>query len=197
MAIEAIDHFYQTSQWTKKDALKPCHKRCNGIQCRYKLFTGEGPMGYWAIYGNTILRRVKCPYCKLYSICVQGVTQCCAAHVDEFPHRSKMISQPRDRRKQPPVWLKKEILIEQDNRCFYCESPFTSWYVKGDGHPIKLRLNWDHITPFEYTMNNNNDNFVAACHLCNTIKGRRIFETIEEAKNWLRLQQLLPPSRRF
>jgi 5-methylcytosine-specific restriction endonuclease McrA len=49
-----------------------------------------------------------------------------------------------------------------------------------------LKVNWDHVVPFSYSQNNYAYNFVAACQICNGIKGSQMFKTLEEARIHIR-----------
>ncbi|TLZ87260.1 MAG: hypothetical protein E6K00_05760 [Methanobacteriota archaeon] len=54
--------------------------------------------------------------------------------------------------------------------------------VERKGRLIYLKVNWDHFVPFAYSQNNYAYNFVAACQICNGIKGSSTFRTLEEAR---------------
>jgi hypothetical protein len=76
---------------------------------------------------------------------------------------------------------KQRILAEQDNCCLYCGQELGSIRFRG-AEPITLRLHWDHRIPYAYARNNYDYNYVAACHICNVIKGSRVFESLDEAQ---------------
>jgi CRISPR/Cas system Type II protein with McrA/HNH and RuvC-like nuclease domain len=46
--------------------------------------------------------------------------------------------------------------------------------------------NWDHIVPYSYSYSNADDNFVAACSICNSFKSSHVFENIIECKSYLK-----------
>jgi hypothetical protein len=70
---------------------------------------------------------------------------------------------------------------EQKFCCFYCDRRFGATVFRA-GKPIALRINWDHVNPYAYSLNNHDQNFVAACHVCNGIKSSLIFRSTDEAK---------------
>jgi len=50
---------------------------------------------------------------------------------------------------------------------------------------VSLRINFDHVVPFAYSQNNYRHNFVAACHICNSIKSSMMFNTLDEARAYI------------
>lgn len=50
---------------------------------------------------------------------------------------------------------------------------------------IGLKLQWDHVDPWVYSLNNKDQNFVAACQICNGIKSSMIFNSVEEARVYI------------
>lgn len=62
--------------------------------------------------------------------------------------------------------------------------------VLRDGDPVRLLLNWDHFVPYVHSQNNHGVNFLAACHVCNGIKGDRCFGTVDEAKSYIIAQRI-------
>lgn len=81
--------------------------------------------------------------------------------------------------------LKKEeqqqILQQQNNRCIYCNYQFGSVFRDKKKHRhIVLGVAWDHFTPWSY-IRSHNVTFVAACQICNSIKGAYVFDTLADA----------------
>lgn len=144
---------------------------------------GAGQM--YGLYGNVLLKRARCPECGDTSIVQDGVSTCCYATIDFDTSRSKRMSTARDRRKGPSAQRKREIRELQGERCFYCARKFGS-YVYRDLKLVWLRVHFDHVVAYAYSQNNYPDNYVAACHICNGLKGSKMFETVEEARAYLR-----------
>jgi 5-methylcytosine-specific restriction endonuclease McrA len=82
-------------------------------------------------------------------------------------------------RKLPPRDLAEAILIEQRGCCLYCLLPLDGWIYLGV-NSIDLTLNWDHMKPYVYLQDNPDDNWAAACQICNSIKNDLHFVTLEE-----------------
>jgi len=50
----------------------------------------------------------------------------------------------------------------------------------------KLIPVWDHAEPFMFSQNNEANNFVASCSYCNGWKSSKIFQSLEEVKDYVR-----------
>ena len=88
------------------------------------------------------------------------------------------------RRRRPGKLARDRILEAQGNRCFYCRLPFGG-VIYRRSRPVTLRLEWDHVLPFSYSLDNRPANFVAACHVCNGIKGALYFDTPAKAAAYI------------
>lgn len=132
-----------------------------------------------AIYGCVKLQRVYCEQCKGNTLVVGGLKQCCETPVEKVPTKAKKnMIESNQSRKKPSFKRQAEISKLQDNKCFYCNKEFgTPYFYEG-----KVRytvLHWDHLIPYSYCKQNKD--FVAACNICNSLKGNLIFDTVEEA----------------
>ena len=87
-------------------------------------------------------------------------------------------------KQHPGNAAKRQILASQEGCCFYCGLEFGSSITCGT-KTIILALHWDHVIPYAYCRHNKSENFVAACHVCNQIKGSLVFTTIEEAIQYI------------
>ncbi len=101
----------------------------------------------------------------------------------EPPEGFKVIVEPH--RRHPSPAKRAAILDEQRGLCLYCENSFGTAVLRG-GKGIVLRVVWDHFAPFSVFGDTTDENFVAACQVCNQFKGARIFQTVAEAADWLR-----------
>ena len=139
---------------------------------------------HYAHYGNVVMEREYCIHCRQYSLLSDGKLTCCGTPTNFDTTRSKRMSQAQDRRKGPNAAERQTILELQSNRCLYCDVLFNS-AVERKGRLIFLKVNWDHFVPFAYSQNNYAFNFVAACQICNGIKGSMTFRTVEEARVYI------------
>jgi len=138
-----------------------------------------------ALYGNVALERAVCRECGGWSFVSEGLTVCCDEPVGEAAAtKFRRMSQPEARRRLPPIEIRRAILTEQCHRCLYCGLVFGVSVQRGV-RTVKVRLVWDHLVPYSLTQNNYAHNIVAACSLCNNIKGALVFQTIEEARDYV------------
>jgi 5-methylcytosine-specific restriction endonuclease McrA len=86
-----------------------------------------------------------------------------------------------NKRRTPPLKKRREVIERQGNKCFYCGEPFGEYYIR-NGVAKKLTIHFDHFVPFAFSGNNDNENFVASCNICNSIKSDKVFETEEDAR---------------
>lgn len=94
----------------------------------------------------------------------------------------KTVARPRI-----PALVKQRILVNQGGLCLYCLNPFGSFYRNGKTDEVQiLQLTWDHMVPYEYTRAHKETNLAAACHLCNRFKTNKMFETVDEARVYLK-----------
>jgi len=145
---------------------------------------------HYAQYGNVVMEREYCPHCRQYTIRIDGKLTCCGSTSEFDTTRTKRMSQAQDRRKGPNAAERQIILELQSNRCLYCDMLFGS-AVERRGRLIFLKVNWDHFVPFAYSQNNYAYNFVAACQICNGIKGSNTFKTLDEAKVYVMTIRIL------
>ena len=137
-----------------------------------------------AIYGNTKLLRMYCRKCKAFSFVVDKTFQCCGKEGNDSAESYKRMSNASGMRKCPPQKIAVDILKKQENRCKYCDIKFGEIYFRDTKRHIS-KIAWDHFVPFAYLQENPYDNWVASCGVCNSIKSSKMFETIEEVRNYV------------
>jgi hypothetical protein len=81
--------------------------------------------------------------------------------------------------------------VSHDGKCSYCERPFGT-LVQYKGGTVVLRMEFDHVVPVSTEQRGvyMEGNVVAACHLCNRIKGALVFGSLAAARNYV-LDELL------
>jgi len=130
-----------------------------------------------------MLERQICPKCGEWCLIKQGKTACCDEIAETTAkRRAQRMSGGSGVRHIPTKDERNRILWKQKQSCFYCGRYFGSAVFR-NGHIILLRLEWDHFVPFSFTLAR--QNFVAACHICNRIKASMVFETPEEARQYV------------
>lgn len=88
------------------------------------------------------------------------------------------------RKKRPTKRIKDEVTATQNGCCLYCGLKLGS-VVARRGTAVVLRPHWDHFVPYAYLYRNPRHNWVLACHVCNGIKGCRLFVTVMEAQSFI------------
>lgn len=147
-----------------------------------------------ALYGNRMMAKGRCESCDCTAFIVDGKLTCCKSPVKPSTGTSHRESTTEMRRKKPSLATQNRILDNQFQRCIYCGLRFdaTVQYVgknkskRASLKVITLRVTWDHLVPYTYTANNRDENFVAACQVCNAIKGAKLFYSIDEAIDYVR-----------
>ena len=139
---------------------------------------------HWALYGNVVLKRGYCVECKRFAIVLDNRLQCCDALLKESPTKVRRMSDVPLGRDVPSREVQRKILKEQEQRCLYCQRLFGSKLWRGRKE-IALRVTWDHVSPFVYSLDNRDQNFAAACQVCNSLKSCKIFQTLEDARVYL------------
>lgn len=140
---------------------------------------------YVGLYGNVRIPKSWCQNCQSASFVFDNKLVCCGTPVEFIPERYKRESEPEQKRRTLTLKERQKQLEGQDYKCFYCERTFGSAVFR-KGRSIKLRIHYDHMVPYSFSQNNKSSNFVAACHICNSIKSDFFFQTVEEAQIFIR-----------
>jgi hypothetical protein len=143
-------------------------------------------MRHLALYGSVKILRDYCADCECYTFILDGKFACCdKPAVQKEPKGYKRMFRGGGERHSPTPGVRKRILQAQENRCFYCERLFGETYYL-QGRFTKLSPQWDHLVPFAYLHSSPIANFVAACIDCNRVKKAMMFQTVEEARIYVR-----------
>jgi len=147
-------------------------------------------MSHKAIYGKVKIIRHLCPVCGNYVLENKKHFKCDVCGFEGIETKTKgyrIMSPPSGIRKRPPEWLKRQILKKQNNRCYWCGRKFGEPYLKNTILKY-LKIHWDHKSPFSYEQTNNNNNWVAACNICNSFKSSFLFKKEEDCFLYLRMK---------
>lgn len=144
-----------------------------------------------AIYGSTKILRVFCGRCKQYGLVVGSVIQCCDRKLSEVKEESEFsfrrMAQGASARKRPSKEVIKQKLALQDNKCLYCDIPFGTSYQHPKTKKFReTKVCCDHFVPFKYSQDNGDLNFVLACGTCNGMKSDKMFNTMEDARQYVK-----------
>jgi len=144
--------------------------------------SNESHLPIQAVYGNLVMLKYYCKACRGYALVVDNKLQCCGQPVKIETQRSRIKREAEAfyRRLGPPPKIKQKILRFQNYQCVYC----------GQSLRGKTGIEWDHFVCYAYSANNSEHNFVAACRLCNQLKGAMLFPTMREAQIYIRQKRL-------
>lgn len=131
-----------------------------------------------SFYGENSLLKKYCHSCKQYSFIEDDEFICCGKPITK--KKTKIIIKQevsftkKNYRKRIPEKIKKEFFKSGKAECTYCGCDLTLENIQ-----------FDHFIPFCFNKSNFHKNRVPICGLCNRIKSDNIFNTIEEAKNYI------------
>ena len=138
-----------------------------------------------ALYGQQRMLRGKCPQCGawVFEIASVETTSCCGLPTNGLNVAVERMS-PGGNRKRPNIIEQRTILDRQQHRCLYCDRLFGGYYVYR-GRVRRVSIHWDHLVPFSFAHDNRACNFVASCGRCNTWKGNKIFQTVDDVRAYV------------
>lgn len=139
------------------------------------------------IFGTVNLYRIFCDFCNDFALVNSKDKTCpdCGTKLNqENIDKIRILSNKKRTDKLGSKKLKKNLIKKQNNKCYWCSREFGDFIIKND-KAIKLKFNFEHKLPFSYTHNNDIQNIVGSCHICNGFKSGKIFESEEDCKIYL------------
>ena len=142
-----------------------------------------------SLYGSIALHKSYCPKCKKYSFIQDNKLACCDYLISELPNYEfiKRESEGETFRSIIPLKVRKEVLQKQENKCIYCDINLINgyiWNVKRSRYQ-KVKIHFDHFISWNYSRNNEEQNIVASCDICNHIKYDKYFPDIISAREYI------------
>lgn len=131
----------------------------------------------WVIFGNIAIVRLFCPECRASSFVRDGDFVCCGGDATLLYGRELRKKRESDAvfiRKRPPPRDRRQILDEQNQRCFWCSHRFGATVEDSAMKQLVLEVTWDHVIPHVYSRDNRTSNFVATCQICNRYKSAKV-----------------------
>ena len=135
------------------------------------------------IFGRTITIQVQCPNCEIWQFQDESKICCdCDTLLNE-----DLTRKPTEYRTELSNWRDKvsgntkEIVFQRDEfNCQYCGVwCYDSWIQ----NPKSVTI--DHIIPVKMGGNNKVENLITCCRNCNLTKNDRVFETFEQAREYI------------
>ncbi len=139
------------------------------------------------VYGNVVLYEIICKHCKEKNLVGNPFEKCsiCKIQLTDKKIKNVKVIVTAKRKNRVSAEVKKRIQKEQDGLCYWCDRPFGVPYIKNN-KISKLKIHYDHKIPFSYTQNNEDDNFVGACNICNQAKSSFVYDNESDCKNYLK-----------
>lgn len=169
----------------RRDRLQPTCNAWKGVYhawvpCRTKT----------SIYGGVKLLTAYCGRCQRRSFLEENggdevITACCGEEASPDPEGVEVIAPGRDRRRRPSAKRRLDLIEKQGDACYWCDRKIGTPILK-HRELVWLRRVWDHFSPFAFSRDNQDGNFVLACHVCNGFKSSLMFETEEEVRSHVR-----------
>ncbi len=135
----------------------------------------------WVFYGTVKTLQVKCPKCKLWQF-VSPKCDTCEAPIDSYDRKeaTEYRSEPPTWRDRIPVGIKEQVLQRDEYICQYCGTHCFDTYVQD---PKSVTL--DHFFPRSAGGRNDIDNLITSCRDCNLHKGQKLFDSFEDARDYI------------
>lgn len=146
-----------------------------------------------ALYGAARILRGYCETCRDNAFVVDSELLCCGQPWSKDPVKYKRMTETDGRRRRLSKAQKSYVLAVQGFRCLYCDIEFGKSVERVKKEILVtevLKVHWDHLVPFVYSQDNSLPNYGAACQLCNGMKGSKMFQTLEEAREFLDLRRI-------
>jgi hypothetical protein len=148
------------------------------------MITDEDPLSIEIVRtGRTVLFRWKCEKCNTEQF--EGLPQC---HDCGHPAKGTFTERVIGSTKRQGIKhkAKQRKLREQNNCCAWCGRPFGIFYEDTKRNRItELKVHWDHVLPYSYLACNLEENYVAACHVCNLFKSASVFRDEDDLRAYL------------
>ncbi len=138
---------------------------------------------YWSVFGRVRILKGYCEDCEETSLRTNDIKE--ASRLSEDFRKRPKREASKYERKRPSYTYQHKRLSAQGYCCFYCFRPFGSLVIRNNVD-IKLKIVWDHIIPVSFSQDNQDSNFAAACQVCNSLKGKKLFKSIEEIREYVK-----------
>ena len=91
---------------------------------------------------------------------------------------------PRKKKYAPMKGVIERATEKQGHVCLYCQLPFGTVVSTRTGDKTQTPVA-DHYVPVAWYNMRSEDNIVAACQICNTLKADILFESVQEAWRYI------------
>ena len=142
----------------------------------------------YVFFGKTRTLQLQCPKCEIWQF---SSPECdnCELVFGKFGKKERS-----EYRCPPPTWrdrisgkLKESIFQRDEFTCQYCGIHCYESYAQ-DRNAVTI----DHALPVSAGGRNNIENLITCCRECNFIKHDKIFQSFEEAREYIKKRRHLP-----
>jgi len=138
-----------------------------------------------AYYGDTVSYRHKCPKCGLHTLSGGKDFKCdCGFDSYNTVVKREIVETGKPKKKPCPDDIKKKLIKDQGDRCFWCGRMIGKRYQKGN-RIMFLKRNYDHAVPYSRLYRNGRDNWRLACNVCNRWKASIVFTNEHDCSEYL------------
>jgi len=139
-----------------------------------------------AFYGDTVSYRHRCPRCGLHTLSGGTEFKCdCGYKSYNVVVKREIIETGKPRRRVCPADIKKRLIEDQDDKCFWCEREIGQPYYKSSKVRY-LKRNYDHAVPYARSGRNTRDNWRLSCDVCNRWKASLVFDNEYDCSEYLK-----------
>lgn len=124
-------------------------------------------------YGNVQILKDICPDCEVYSFIIDNKFVYCDLVAEKIKPQKTVRAAETAGLRTPPATSKKAAFSTSKSTLFLLP---VLWL----GKHVVLLVRWDHMVPYSYRQTADGKAFVAACQICNGLKGSKMFDTVEE-----------------
>ena len=143
---------------------------------------------YYSFYGSQKMLKSYCPDCLSYAFVIDGVHTCCDAKFIK-PKKALICKRESDCeiiRKRPSA----SHNAAAPNNCGYCDREYGTlvevWSKSRKKYVAKTLYSvGDQMVCFAYSLDNRDSNFMNCCQVCNGWKSGKMFDSIEDIRQYL------------
>lgn len=141
----------------------------------------------YVFFGRTKTVQVKCPKCEVWQF-INDSCDCGFVFQEEL--NEKRVTEYRS---EIPTWrkhiidsIKNQVFQRDEFICQYCGVHCFDSYTQN-----KRSVTVDHAYPHSAGGKNNVENLITCCAECNRVKSSKIFNSLDEARNYIKKQRNL------
>lgn len=138
-----------------------------------------------SLYGSVALKKDYCSDCKSDAFVVGGIIKCCGRAIGDIGITA-VKREIESLGKRLGTSFKNRILNAQHYGCYLCGVDLRQvWFYRRGSKMHKLHTEFDHFIPRSFCASNEFENIYAMCNLCNKYKSSKMFNTRQDAIDYV------------